>query len=118
VFANAADERRRGGGMSAITTHVLDTAAGRPAVGIAVRLEGQGGEVLGDAVTDRDGRVRTLGPETLSVGRYRLVFDTAGYFAESFFPEVVITFTVADPAQHYHVPILLSPFAFSTYRGS
>jgi 5-hydroxyisourate hydrolase len=104
--------------MSVITTHVLDTAAGRPAVGIAVRLEGQGGEVLGDAVTDRDGRVHTLGPATLSVGRYRLVFDTAGYFAESFFPEIVITFTVADPAQHYHVPILLSPFAFSTYRGS
>jgi 5-hydroxyisourate hydrolase len=104
--------------MSAITTHVLDTAAGHPAVGIAVRLEGQGGEVLGDAVTDRDGRVHTLGPATLSAGRYRLVFDTAGYFAESFFPEIVITFTVADPAQHYHVPILLSPFAFSTYRGS
>jgi 5-hydroxyisourate hydrolase len=104
--------------MSAVTTHVLDTAAGRPAVGLPVRLEGPGGEVLGDAVTDRDGRVLTLGPATLSVGRYRLVFDTAGYFAESFFPEIVITFTVADPTQHYHVPILLSPFAFSTYRGS
>jgi 5-hydroxyisourate hydrolase len=104
--------------MSAVTTHVLDTAAGRPAVGIPIRLEGAGGEVLGDAVTDRDGRVRTLGPETISAGRYRLVFDTAGYFADSFFPEVVITFTVTDPQAHYHVPILLSPFAFSTYRGS
>jgi 5-hydroxyisourate hydrolase len=74
--------------------------------------------VVAVSFTDRDGRVHTLGPATLSAGRYRLVFDTAGYFAESFFPEIVITFSVTDPAQHYHVPILLSPFAFSTYRGS
>jgi 5-hydroxyisourate hydrolase len=104
--------------MSAITTHVLDTAAGRPAVGIPVRLEGYGGAVLGAGVTDQDGRVHSLGPDTIAAGRYRLVFDTADYFDDSFFPEVVVTFTVTAPDQHYHVPILLSPFAFSTYRGS
>jgi 5-hydroxyisourate hydrolase len=105
--------------MSAITTHVLDTAAGRPAVGIAVRLEGYGGALLGNGVTDRDGRVRSLGPDTITAGRYRLVFDTDAYFGDrSFFPEVTVTFAVTDPDQHYHVPILLSPFAFSTYRGS
>jgi 5-hydroxyisourate hydrolase len=105
--------------MSAITTHVLDTAAGRPAAGIPVRLEGYGGALLGNGVTDDDGRVRSLGPDTIEAGRYRLVFDTAAYFGDqSFFPEVVVTFAVTDPDQHYHVPILLSPFAFSTYRGS
>ncbi|HEX4702296.1 MAG TPA: hydroxyisourate hydrolase [Pseudonocardiaceae bacterium] len=104
--------------MSAVTTHVLDTAAGRPAAGIAVRLEGPAG-LLGISVTDDDGRVRSLGPDTLAAGRYRLVFDTDGYFdGPSFFPEVAVTFTVTEGAEHYHVPILLSPFAFSTYRGS
>ncbi len=104
--------------MSAITTHVLDTAAGRPAAGIAVRLEGPDG-VLGTGVTDQDGRVRELGPAVVPAGRYRLVFDTESYFDDgSFFPEVAVTFTVTDPAAHHHVPILLSPFAFSTYRGS
>ncbi|HEX4722591.1 MAG TPA: hydroxyisourate hydrolase [Pseudonocardiaceae bacterium] len=104
--------------MSVVTTHVLDTAAGRPAAGIPVRLEGYGGALLGDGVTDQDGRVRALGPDTIEAGRYRLVFDTSRYFADPFFPEVVVTFSVTAPDQHYHVPILLSPFAFSTYRGS
>ena len=104
--------------MSVVTTHVLDTAAGRPAVGIPVRLEGYGGAVLGNGVTDQDGRVRSLGPDTIEAGRYRLIFDTSHYFADPFFPEVVVTFTVVEKNQHYHVPILLSPFAFSTYRGS
>jgi 5-hydroxyisourate hydrolase len=111
--------------MSAITTHVLDTALGRPAAGVAVRLEvrdGSGWRPLGDGVTDQDGRVRELGPGTIAAGHHRLIFDTAAYFAadgrESFFPEVTVTFTVTEPAQHHHVPILLSPFAFSTYRGS
>jgi 5-hydroxyisourate hydrolase len=127
--------------MSAITTHVLDTALGRPAAGVPVRLERADGHeqpdphnawgaeeaalvagALGEGTTDADGRVRELGPERITAGRYRLVFDTASYFQRTgqrgFFPEVVLTFHVEDPAQHYHVPLLLSPFAYSTYRGS
>lgn len=111
--------------MSAITTHVLDTAAGAPAAGIAVRLEiSEDGDwrAMGQATTDADGRVRDLGPSRIESGTYRLTFDTAGYFAAAgrphFFPEITVTFTVSDPEQHYHVPILLSPFGFSTYRGS
>lgn len=111
--------------MSAVTTHVLDTALGRPAAGVPVRLEhvtGDGAEVLAKVATDHDGRVADLGPDQVQPGTYRLVFDAAAYYAatgqSSFFPEVSITFTLADPAQHYHVPLLLSPFAYSTYRGS
>jgi 5-hydroxyisourate hydrolase len=111
--------------MSAITTHVLDTALGRPAAGVSVRLERlHAGQVtaLATGSTDGDGRVPDLGPDQVEAGTYRLLFDTAAYFAASgqtgFFPEVGISFTLADPAQHYHVPLLLSPFAYSTYRGS
>lgn len=111
--------------MSAVTTHVLDTALGRPASGVPVRLEhltDDGVAVLADAVTNEDGRVPELGPDDVEPGIYRLVFATADYFAAGaqscFFPEVSLTFTLADPTQHYHVPLLLSPFAFSTYRGS
>lgn len=110
--------------MSAISTHVLDTALGRPARDVPVRLEActPAATRLGEARTDADGRAAGLGPDTVAAGRYRLVFDTAAYFArtgqQGFFPEVVITFDIADPAQHYHVPVLLSPFAYSTYRGS
>jgi 5-hydroxyisourate hydrolase len=86
-----------------------------------VRLEGAGG-VLADATTDDDGRVRSLGPDRVEPGTYRLVLDTAGYFARTgqpcFFPEVSLSFRVADPDQHLHVPVLLSPFAYTTYRGS
>lgn len=110
---------------SAITTHVLDTALGQPAGGVTVKLQAatQGGWTsLGSTRTDTDGRVNRLGPEHVTAGRYRLVFDTEGYFTargvDSFFPEVTVTFTVTDPAAHYHVPVLLSPFAVSTYRGS
>lgn len=114
--------------MSAITTHVLDTALGQPAAGVPVRLEQLAGgasdpaKELASASTNDDGRVGELGPDRLDAGTYRLVFDTAAYHAAtgqaSFFPEVAITFTLADPAQHYHVPLLLSPFTYSTYRGS
>ena len=110
--------------MSAITTHLLDTARGRPARGIPVRLEAlePHPHVLAQETTDEDGRVPELGPERVEKGTYRLVFDTAAYHAAQgetgFFPEVVITFALDDPDQHYHVPVLLSPFAFSTYRGS
>ncbi|MCX2734426.1 hydroxyisourate hydrolase [Saccharopolyspora sp. NFXS83] len=106
--------------MSAVTTHVLDAALGRPAAGIAVRLEGA--DLVADGVTDDDGRIGDLGPEALPAGDYRLTFDTGAYFAaqgtDTFYPRVQITFRLADPAQHHHVPLLLSPFAYSTYRGS
>jgi 5-hydroxyisourate hydrolase len=104
-----------------ISTHVLDAALGRPAAGVAVRLEKPSGASV-EIVTDADGRIASFGADVLDAGEYRLRFDTGSYFAaaarEAFYPEVVIAFTVADPAQHYHVPVLLSPFAYSTYRGS
>jgi 5-hydroxyisourate hydrolase len=104
--------------MSLVTTHVLDTAAGRPAKGVGVRLE-FAGSVLGEARTDADGRVREIGPERLAPGVYRLVFDTEAYLGpEAFFPEVVVSFRVGDGAAHHHVPVLLSPFSYTTYRGS
>jgi 5-hydroxyisourate hydrolase len=136
---------------SAVTTHVLDTARGQPAAGVAVRLEfvsrhgppgdGRPGDgplgdgrpdegwpdgrpaELGRSVTDADGRARELGPATLPPGVYRLVFDTGAYFAAqgsepAFFPEVAVTFRVDGQSGHHHVPLLLSPFAYSTYRGS
>ncbi len=102
--------------MSTLSTHVLDTAAGRPAAGITVRLETRAGEPLGEGVTDADGRIGALGPE-LEAGDYVLRFDTAAY-VDGFYPEVIVVFTVAGPDQHYHVPLLLSPYGYSTYRGS
>lgn len=111
--------------MSAVTTHVLDTGQGRPAAGVLVRLEhvtGAADAVLAAGTTDDDGRVRSLGPDRIGPGTYRLVFDTAGYFARAgqpcFFPEVSLSFVVTDLEQHHHVPLLLSPFAYTTYRGS
>jgi 5-hydroxyisourate hydrolase len=98
--------------MATLSTHVLDTAAGRPAAGIAVRLENRAGEVLDAGVTDAAGRVGSLGGE-LSLGGYALRFETNGVF----FPEVVVVFTVTDE-RHHHVPLLLSPYGYSTYRGS
>jgi len=96
-----------------LSTHVLDTATGTPAAGIAVRLESRSGEPLDSGVTDTDGRIGSLGGD-LPLGEYVLRFDTRG---SGFFPEVVIVFTVADD-RHHHVPLLLSPFGYSTYRGS
>ncbi len=143
--------------MSAVTTHVLDTARGVPAAGIQVWLEqvsGAGRHEIARTRTGYDGRAAGLGPQRLAPGTYRLVFDTAEYFASvaagakgagresadvrgaagegaggeggdnergAFFPEVAITFTAdtADgEAPHYHVPLLLSPFGYATYRGS
>jgi 5-hydroxyisourate hydrolase len=113
-----------------ITTHVLDTAAGRPGRGIASALARAGDGTAGGAwqpvgagTTDDDGRLRTLTPAgPVAPGTYRIRFQTGAYFAAQgtagFFPVVEIQFTVEDGAQHYHVPLLLSPFAFSTYRGS
>jgi 5-hydroxyisourate hydrolase len=105
-----------------VTTHVLDSARGRPAAGVAVRLESADGAEIAVGRTDDDGRITDLGPSDLAAGTYRLVFDTGGYFAVTgqlgFYPEVVIAFALGDPAEHYHVPLLLAPFAYSTYRGS
>ena len=104
-----------------ITTHVLDLAAGRPAAGVAVVLEqdtGGGWEELARGRTDDDGRVGDLGSAS-ETGRCRLRFDTAGYLgADAFFPEVTLQFAVARPEDHVHVPLLLSPYGYSTYRGS
>jgi 5-hydroxyisourate hydrolase len=111
--------------VSLVTTHVLDTARGEPAAGVQVRLQrvsGAGPEDIGSGSTDADGRVRDIGPERLQPGVYRLVFAVAGYFASqravAFFPEVAVAFTVDGQAAHYHVPLLLSPFGYTTYRGS
>ncbi len=110
-----------------ITTHVLDIARGAPARGLRVKLErifGDGWEVVGDGETDVDGRVRELlSPDVaLLPSTYRLTFDTRAYarknLFECFFPEVQIVFDVKDSSQHYHVPLLFSPYGYSTYRGT
>jgi 5-hydroxyisourate hydrolase len=103
-----------------ISTHVLDTAKGRPAAGIAITLEiARDGrfERIADGVTNDDGRLRLVddAPEPAT---YRITFETAAYQPDGFFPRVAIEFTVRGAAQHYHVPLLLSPFGYSTYRGS
>jgi 5-hydroxyisourate hydrolase len=106
--------------MTGVTTHVLDTARGLPASGVPVRLEAPDGSTA-EAATDDDGRVTEMGAAETQRGTYRLIIDTATYFARTgqrgFYPEVVITFEVTEPG-HHHVPLLLSPFAYSTYRGS
>jgi 5-hydroxyisourate hydrolase len=106
-----------------ISTHVLDAVTGRPATGMTLRLERAGGETVVAGRTDGDGRCPELaaGPD-LDTGTYRLVFETGAWFAgrgtPSFYPVVELVFEITDPVGHYHVPLLLSPFAFSTYRGS
>lgn len=108
--------------MSYVTAHVLDSVSGRPAADVAVTLADGTGAPIARARTDADGRVPDLGPETLESGHYRITFSTGGYFAAreqaTFYPSVTIDFTVEASERHYHVPLLLSPFAFSTYRGS
>lgn len=113
--------------MSAITTHILDVSTGFPARAVPVTLERQTStdwEIIGRGATDDDGRLRDLldPGKVLQTGNYRLTFDTGNYFAgqraEGFYPQVTVAFTVRDAAQHYHVPLLLSPFGYSTYRGS
>ena len=114
--------------MSGITTHVLDLASGRPAEGVGVKLEilvaGKGWTALAERVTDADGRVKDLiaAGSQLDAGRYRLTFAVGEYFGKlkqaCFHPEAPVVFEVRDPAQHYHVPLLVSPFGYSTYRGS
>lgn len=106
--------------MVSVSTHVLDARSGRPATGVGVVLEGPEPQwrPLADGVTDADGRVADLAGADVE-GAYRLRFDTGGFFdGDTFYPEVVVTFSVRDVAAHHHVPLLLSPFAYTTYRGS
>lgn len=108
--------------MSHITTHVLDTSTGRPAAGVPVWLKDESGSPLAIAATGPDGRVTDLGADELPAGSYSLVFDTASYFeamdVTGLFPTVTITFALSDETAHYHVPLLLSPFGYSVYRGN
>lgn len=114
--------------MGRLTTHVLDTARGRPAAKLAIVLKGSDGTELARAVTNQDGRCDAplLDGDTMQAGSYELVFDAGAYFDRlgldlpepKFLDQVVIRFGVSDPAGHYHVPLLLSPFGYSTYRGS
>ena len=104
-----------------LSTHVLDAVTGRPAAGVAVTLTDAAGAALTTAATNDDGRIANLGDD-LPAGFYRLQFDTGSYFARldvpTFYPEVIIAFEITDASANYHVPVLLSPYAYSTYRGS
>lgn len=113
--------------MSTISTHVLDTARGRPAAGVPIMLEALGDadwEKVGGGITNADGRVTALltEREKLAPGAYRLTFDTGAYYTRlntrTFYPVVRIFFEVFEADEHYHVPLLLSPWGYSTYRGS
>ena len=112
--------------MSRITTHVLDTSLGKAVAALPVSLsvhEGSAWRELARSQTDADGRVRQFLPDLpLELGTYRVSFETAAYFRaasrDAFFERVTLEFRVADAAQHYHVPLLLSPFGYTTYRGS
>jgi 5-hydroxyisourate hydrolase len=109
-----------------ISTHVLDTARGRPVAGLAVTLSRRGANgawsVLGNGVTDDDGRIKELPGGTVEAGDYRLEFATGAYFKSAgtagFYPEVAVVFRITDPSANHHVPLLLSPFGYSTYLGT
>jgi 5-hydroxyisourate hydrolase len=106
-----------------LSTHVLDNATGQPARGVPVRLErrdGDGWTPVAAGRTDTDGRLRDWVPaEAWGAGVYRLVFDTAAHIGrDAFFPEVAVVFQVGDASRHHHVPLLLSPYGYTTYRGS
>lgn len=107
---------------SPITTHVLDTSIGRPAAGVEVRLYREAGDEVGRGTTNADGRVTDLMSGPLEAGIYRLELETGAYFARDgracFYPRVAITFEVSAAREHYHVPLLLNPYGYSTYRGS
>ena len=108
-----------------LSTHVLDATTGRPAAGVLVRVErrdGDGWSAEGEGQTGADGRLRLPEEAAASPGIYRITFASGAYFkargSASFYPEVAVTFEVTGPGDHYHVPLLLSPYAYSTYRGS
>jgi 5-hydroxyisourate hydrolase len=112
--------------VKSISTHILDISRGRPAQGVPVTLEKKEGDAftrVNAGKTDADGRVKELVPEgQLTEGTYRITFDTGSYFAatgvEGFYPEASVVFVIRDAAAHYHVPLLVSPYGYSTYRGS
>jgi 5-hydroxyisourate hydrolase len=112
--------------MSPITTHVLDVSKGKPAAGVPVILERKKSDAtwenLSARLTDQDGRVKDLCDKALTAGIYRITFDSGAYFAAlkiaSFYPSVTVLFEITAPTEHHHVPLLLSPFGYSTYRGS
>lgn len=111
--------------MSALTSHILDVTAGAPAPDVAVELvdcSTSDARVVGQGRSDADGRIPGLGPTVLEPGRYLLRFDVASYFSATgqpcLFPEVVVTVMVAEPTAHLHVPLLVTPNAYSVYRGS
>src|SRR5260370_1184648 len=113
--------------MSAVTTHVLDTSRGRPAIGVEVILQirsGQEWKQLGAGLTDANGRCNTLlaGESQIEPGMYRLLFNIGRYFhaqhVETFYAEIPVVFEVPHPETHYHIPLLISPYGYSTYRGS
>lgn len=112
--------------MTGITTHVLDTSRGKPAPGVLVTLERRSHDgtwtPVGHGETDADGRLQSLASGPIESGTYRLTFDTGTYFrerhVETFYPEAIVVFNVSDGEQHYHVPLLLAPWGYSTYRGS
>jgi 5-hydroxyisourate hydrolase len=110
-----------------ITTHILDTAIGKPAAGVRVallRIDNAIRTVIGSGVTDADGRLKDLVPATaeMKAGVFELAFETGTYFlgrgVKPFHPRVTITIEITDPKQHHHVPLLISPFGYTTYRGS
>lgn len=112
--------------MSQITSHILDTSAGKPAEGMAVTLQqktSEGWHTLATGLSNKDGRLADLleDDKMLNAGIYRLIFDTKQYFnqqnIQSFYPRVLVEFEITE-ASHYHVPLLLNPFGYSTYRGS
>jgi 5-hydroxyisourate hydrolase len=108
--------------MSHLSAHVLDAAAGIPAAGVRVQLASGAGEPITSATTGADGRVTALGPDRLKPGPYQVTFASGDYFAgrgtDCFYPSVTVLFTVAADQPHYHVPLLLSPYSYTTYRGS
>jgi 5-hydroxyisourate hydrolase len=113
--------------MSAITTHILDTSRGRPAVGVEVVLQIRAGHEwknLGAGLTDANGRCNTLTAESSPIesGTYRLLFNIGAYYhaqhVETFYGEIPIVFEALHPETHYHIPLLISPYGYSTYRGS